>query len=480
MKLRMPLLLLPIILFFCLVTSCEIPESTTSTQSTMSSTSTNPFTTTTTSKTSTTRPTVYYVAKTGSDSNHGTEAKPWLTIQHAADVAQAGDTIYVKAGTYDEKIEPANSGVNGKYISYQNYGTDIVNINASEKHNAVEISGNNFLKFSGFRILGSEWAGFELQNCTYITIQNCYITNTAVGGIYMAGDNQCTNITINGCELTGTNTTYNMEVMSIRNVDTFEISNCIVNNPVARDRSGIAIGIGCKNGMVHDNEVYGTTNSGYGIYIDNEGFAQSNIDIFNNVIHDCDSAGIALADEKASSPMTNIVIYNNILHNNYRGFQVDYYSGTETFNFMLLNNTFFKNGSISEIFLVPGFSHYNSCVIRNNIIYGKTSKTYLIHFADYARGGVTIDHNLFFDTEGYLYDNIFGTNYILGDPKLFNAPEIFSLKSDSAAIDNGSSVNAPNQDFTGNIRPQGTDYEIGAYEYMIPYNITRNEVTTTN
>jgi hypothetical protein len=481
MKLRVLILLLPVILFFCLpwVTSCESPESTTSTNSPISSNSTNSFTTTTTSKTSTIRPTVYYVAKTGSDSNPGTEAEPWLTIQHAADVAQPGDTICIKTGTYNENIEPANSGVNGKYISYQNFGADIVNINASGEHNAVEISGKNYLKFDGLRILGSKGGGFDLQDCNYIIIRNCYFTGTAVGGIYMDGITRCTNIVVDKCEFNKTNTSYNMEIVSIRNVDTFEIKNCIVHDPVAAHRGGIDIGIGCKNGAIYDNEIYGC--GGYGIYLDNHGISQSNIAIYNNKAHD-NRGGIGLSDEEAYAAATDIVIFNNILYNNYRGFEVDYYSGTETFNFILINNTFYNNGSLSEIFLVPDHTHFSSCIIRNNIFYCKTSNMYAIQYSDYTNGGVIIDHNLFFDTEGYLYDNVFGSNYVLGDPKFISVPENFSLKSDSVAIDNGSSVNAPNQDFTGNIRPQGTDYDIGAYEYMIPasLNIIGNEVTTTN
>jgi Protein of unknown function (DUF1565) len=38
-------------------------------------------------------------AATGSaDANPGTEEKPFRTVQHAADVAEAGDTVYVMAG----------------------------------------------------------------------------------------------------------------------------------------------------------------------------------------------------------------------------------------------------------------------------------------------------------------------------------------------------------------------------------------------
>ena len=54
--------------------------------------------------------TTYYVAKTGSDSNPGTEAQPWLTIQKAANTMVAGDTVYIKQGTYTEQVIPQNSG----------------------------------------------------------------------------------------------------------------------------------------------------------------------------------------------------------------------------------------------------------------------------------------------------------------------------------------------------------------------------------
>jgi len=53
-------------------------------------------------------PNIYYVAKNGSDSNPGSESQPWLTIQKAADTMVAGDTVYVKAGTYTEQVTPQN------------------------------------------------------------------------------------------------------------------------------------------------------------------------------------------------------------------------------------------------------------------------------------------------------------------------------------------------------------------------------------
>jgi hypothetical protein len=52
----------------------------------------------------------YYVALLGSDSNPGTAAQPFRTIQRCASVAASGDTCVIRAGTYRETIIP-NSGV---------------------------------------------------------------------------------------------------------------------------------------------------------------------------------------------------------------------------------------------------------------------------------------------------------------------------------------------------------------------------------
>ena len=51
-----------------------------------------------------------YVSRTGSDSNPGTWAKPFLTIQHAVGDAKPGDTINVRGGTFCEKLAPTTSG----------------------------------------------------------------------------------------------------------------------------------------------------------------------------------------------------------------------------------------------------------------------------------------------------------------------------------------------------------------------------------
>lgn len=57
----------------------------------------------------------------GADSaDAGTLQNPFGTIQYAVDQAQAGDTIYVKQGVYNESVSFPHSG-SGAFITVQNY-----------------------------------------------------------------------------------------------------------------------------------------------------------------------------------------------------------------------------------------------------------------------------------------------------------------------------------------------------------------------
>src|SRR5207247_2824791 len=48
---------------------------------------------------------VYYVATTGSNSNAGTLASPFRTVNKGVSVLTPGDTVFVRAGTYNEALE---------------------------------------------------------------------------------------------------------------------------------------------------------------------------------------------------------------------------------------------------------------------------------------------------------------------------------------------------------------------------------------
>jgi hypothetical protein len=70
---------------------------------------------------------------TGAAGQDGSEARPFATIQQAADVAQAGDTVYVKAGVYRETVTPKNSGTAAAPITFRPYMRDVVTISGAER-----------------------------------------------------------------------------------------------------------------------------------------------------------------------------------------------------------------------------------------------------------------------------------------------------------------------------------------------------------
>ena len=79
-------------------------------------------------------PSVFHVAKTGSDLENGSEANPFLTINRAAAVAQPGDTIVVHAGEYREWVQPQRGGVSDqRRITYQAAAGEHVVIKGSER-----------------------------------------------------------------------------------------------------------------------------------------------------------------------------------------------------------------------------------------------------------------------------------------------------------------------------------------------------------
>ncbi|CAI9390524.1 MULTISPECIES: right-handed parallel beta-helix repeat-containing protein [Bacillaceae] len=76
----------------------------------------------------------YHVAKNGSDLGEGTIQSPFLTINKAASVAVAGDTVIVHEGEYREWVKPKNAGLsNTRRITYQAADGEKVVIKGSEQ-----------------------------------------------------------------------------------------------------------------------------------------------------------------------------------------------------------------------------------------------------------------------------------------------------------------------------------------------------------
>lgn len=411
----------------------------------------------------------YFVAKHGRDSNPGTGAEPWQTIQKAAGRLKAGDTVYVMEGTYNERVIPKNSGSPGKYITYSAYPGHTVTIDGTgisfNWAGLFHLRERSFIRISGMRIINSAYFGIDVTgNTQHIVLERNYIYKCQSSGIHVwSGDKgrwTITNVVIDGNEISETNINGSQEGISMCGVDTFVIRN---NNEHHCHKEGIDAKDGCSNGKIHDNYVHdhnpwfnihtGTRRGpGLGIYVDTYGHTH-NIDVFRNVVHDTGS-GIVLSTE-SGEPLENIRVYNNIVHHvRYYGIEITKWSRTgknPMNNIRVTNNTVYKN----RVGIRNTNPDATNLLLRNNIC--SQNGTQIT-----AKAGNTVDHNLI---DGRT--QIAGDNAITGNPKFVDPSEgDFHLRSDSPAIDKGSSVDAPSVDFDGNPRPRGTGYDIGAYEYQ--------------
>jgi len=111
----------------------------------------------------------YYVAPTGSDSNAGTLAAPFATLQKGADVAVAGDTVYIRGGTY-EITAPKTSGAGLTFSKSGTSDTNRIKYWAYQGEVPVFDFTNMVLSTSGythgFVVTGSwlHFRGLELRN----------------------------------------------------------------------------------------------------------------------------------------------------------------------------------------------------------------------------------------------------------------------------------------------------------------------------
>jgi len=81
---------------------------------------------------SSTAATEFFVATTGSNTNPGTQAAPFRTIQHAADLMQPGDACVLRGGTYRETVRPRISGAPGKPLRFVAFGGESVTVSGAD------------------------------------------------------------------------------------------------------------------------------------------------------------------------------------------------------------------------------------------------------------------------------------------------------------------------------------------------------------
>lgn len=421
----------------------------------------------------------YYVSATGNNSNPGTEAQPWRTIQKAGSAAIAGDIIYVKAGTYNERVVVANSGTAGNYITFSVYSNDVVTIDGDGitmpawESGLFDLEDRSYIRISGFRVINAgpndNNCGFYLDNCKDIIIENNYTYNTASSGI---GVWNSANIILDGNEVELACNDGEQECITVAVTDTFEIRNNHVHHggPGTNGGEGIDVKDGSANGKIFNNHVHNLPNR-LGIYIDAWDKHTYNIKVFQNRVHNCGGDGMTLASEQGGL-LENIYVYNNIVYDNKNiGISVTPNGAVPNSpmkKIRIVNNTIYNNGwtSVSDPWgggIGIESPNLTDLTIRNNIV----SQNLLFQIAVESSGqNVSTDHNLIDGFRGELAEETRGTNFVEGTAGFVNPTGAdFHLLQSSLAVDNASATDAPAVDYDGNARPQGAGYDIGAFEY---------------
>lgn len=401
----------------------------------------------------------YYVAPPGppfygDDYNSGMLDAPWATIQKAGDTLSAGDTAYVRVGTYNARvvINVSGSAVGG-YITIRNYpgespiidGTGLIVGEGWDQ--LILIDSKPYIIINGFELKDFTTAEqyhnpigiFVTGSSNNIELRNLKIHNIEAN--FDNGDKWMDGADAHGIAVYGTEGTEALRIHDIT-IDNVEIYDCVlgsseslvlngnvdgfvVSNSVVHDNNNIGMDfIGyegkcpnedldrARNGIVRDNNVYNISSYGNpsywggkdwercadGIYVD----GGTNILIDRNISTNND-IGIELASEWKGKTTDYITVRNNFVTKSYMaGLMMGGYDKKRgsTAYCKIVNNTFYKNsicedGYWGEIHFQYAV-HYNE--LYNNLVWAGPVGG--VHFGSSFRGatGNSIDYNTYYTT----------------------------------------------------------------------------------
>ncbi|MBW4453103.1 MAG: choice-of-anchor D domain-containing protein [Nostoc indistinguendum CM1-VF10] len=402
----------------------------------------------------------YYVSGTGNDKNDGlNEGAAFRTLQKAADLVQAGDTVYVMNGTYTN-IYPNILSLSNKHgsanapITFTAYpGHKPVLEARTNNWNAISITGSSYVVIEGLTLVGAR----DEITLEYALQQKDNLSNPATSG--------------NGINVTYINGTQKQRSHHIT----------IKNNNISKF-PGNGIGteevdyITVKNNIVSGNAWYSPYGT-QGITMLHLWNSDTNVTDYKVVIEGntsfdnkqlvpwiqagkvteghgimLDTASVANVAYQGKALISNNVVYNN------GGAGIQIFKGENPVD--IVNNTTYQNSqelSVGEIFL----NSAKNVRVVNNIMYAKSGES-ASSIANSSN--ISFDNNLAYN--GVL--NGAGSGNVLNKDPLFVNPANgdFKLRAGSPAIDGGS--NAFNS-ITKNTPLDGNGdgsvlIDIGAYE----------------
>ena len=390
----------------------------------------------------------YYVDVNGNDGNAGTEFSPWKTIQKAGSIVNAGDTVIVKSGTYNERVTFAHSGTSDNKIVFKAYPRRTVYMQGFNTTNG------HYIRIEGFDITNNlhGWMGGGI----WVSSNNVEIVDNYFHDIpYSAINPNWSGVSTNNIYVAN-----NRMYCCTKGIVVSGNGWLVENNEV--ERLQYPEGGDCdysrffgENHIIRNNYFHGTIQSEIGRShtdgfqtFSNNGECAKNIIIEYNVVRDFYSQGFMMSSGIAGNH-DNIIIRNNI----FDGAASWGICAEGIYNLKVENNNFVNMG-IHGI----GFRMYQGIpttgIIKNNIFYNAGSNYW-------SEPGCTLDsgYNLLYKTSGTISASSYPNDLVNIDPKFVDITnDDYHLQNGSPAIDAG--------DPTFSIPAGGgSRIDIGAYEY---------------
>lgn len=468
----------------------------------------------------------FYVSTTGKDTNPGSLALPWRTIQHAAKTVIAGDTVYVRGGTYHESVNlPRSGSAAAGSIVFQSYPGELAVVDGT----GVPCCGSDTLGL--FNITTNEsyliLEGFEIRNFTskdtnnepagiYVTGSGSYlqVLNNSVHGItetagpdgnahgiafYGTSTAPLGNIVVSGNAVYGMVTGNSETITFDGNISGFAVTGNLVhdNNNIGIDATGFyPVGPSghdqAHNGLISGNTVYNISslhNPSYsdyaadGIYCD----GCTEVVIERNLVFNCD-LNIEAASENRGRVSSYVTIRDNVVYGgNLTGISIGGYAngvgGSD--HITVANNTLFDNNTAGSFGDFQIQYHATNNVFENNIVYAGAQGVMLWGSVNSTPSPVTADYNIYYTAASpeWMYQGVKETSFAAYqkasgqdkhshfiNPALLGAkvPYNFDLAATSPARGAGNfALGAADYgalDFAGNPRTTGSTINIGAYQ----------------